>query len=175
MKYKMLVLILLLTVMSWAQSATPSASSTPQQSTVPADQAKCACCDKMSARDTKAGATCCAQHNMGPRTAKRCDRGAEFHEFRRSEFFPQAGEPGIRNINGRPSHAVGMLKNKPFEVREVEVRTVVVQICDLLSGDAACPACGRADVHSKRTSCERGNAEFGQSLQFVVDPLAAHL
>jgi hypothetical protein len=39
MKYKMLVLILFLTVMSWAQSATPSASSTPQQSTVPADQA----------------------------------------------------------------------------------------------------------------------------------------
>ena len=47
MKYKMLVLILLLTVMSWAQSATPSASSTPQQSTVPADQGKCACCDKI--------------------------------------------------------------------------------------------------------------------------------
>jgi hypothetical protein len=46
-----------------------------------------------------------------------------------------------------------------------EVRTVVVQICDLLSGDAVCPACGRADVHSKRTSYERGNAEFGQSLQ----------
>jgi hypothetical protein len=41
MKYKMLVLILLLTVMSWAQSATPSASSPPQQSTVPADQEVC--------------------------------------------------------------------------------------------------------------------------------------
>ena len=70
MKYKMLVLILLLTVMSWAQSATPSASSPPQQSTVPADQAKCACCDKMSARDTKAGATCCAHHNMEAKDGK---------------------------------------------------------------------------------------------------------
>ena len=109
MKYKMLVLILLLTVMSWAQSATPSASSTPQQSTVPADQAKCACCDKMSARDTKAGATCCAHHNMEAKDGKRW-----------------------------------LLKG--------EVRTVVVQICDLLSGDAVCPACGRADVHTKRTS-----------------------
>src|ERR1700730_16198960 len=70
MKYKILVLILLLTVMSWAQSATPSASSPPQQSTVPADQAKCACCDKMSARDTKAGATCCAHHNMEAKDGK---------------------------------------------------------------------------------------------------------
>jgi hypothetical protein len=70
MKYKMLVLILLLTVMSWAQSATPSASSNPQQGTVPADQAKCACCDKMSARDTKAGATCCAHHNMEAKDGK---------------------------------------------------------------------------------------------------------
>jgi len=70
MKYKMLVLILLLTVMSWAQSATPSASSPPQQSTIPADQAKCACCDKMSARDTKAGATCCAHHNMEAKDGK---------------------------------------------------------------------------------------------------------
>lgn len=207
MKYKMLVLILLLTVKSWAQSATPSASSTPQQSTVPADQAKCACCGKMSARDTKAGATCCTHHNMEAKVGKEmasdkdamscpsaeifcfdsegvieagavafpCDRGTEFHAFRFSEFFPQAGEPGIRNINGRPSHAVGILKNKQFQVREVEVRTVVVQICDLLSGDAVCPACGTADVHSKRTSPERGNAEFGQSLQLVVDQLAAHL
>ena len=73
MKYKMLVLILFLTVMSWAQSATPSASSPPQQSTVPADQAKCACCDKMSARDTKAGATCCALHNMEAKDGKEMD------------------------------------------------------------------------------------------------------
>ena len=31
---------------------------------------KCACCDKMSARDTKAGATCCAHHNMEARDGK---------------------------------------------------------------------------------------------------------
>jgi hypothetical protein len=71
MKYKMLVLILFLTVMSWAQSATPSASSTPQQSTVPADQAECACCDKMSARDTKAGLPAVRITTWRPRTAKR--------------------------------------------------------------------------------------------------------
>jgi len=61
MKYKMLALILALTVLSWAQTATPT---TPQQSTVPADKAKCPCCDMMAAADAKDAPTCCARHDM---------------------------------------------------------------------------------------------------------------
>ncbi len=58
MRYKMFALILALTVATWAQTSTQT---TPQQSTVPADKAKCACCDKMATADAK-DASACARH-----------------------------------------------------------------------------------------------------------------
>jgi hypothetical protein len=64
MKYKMLALFLALTVASWAQTATQTTPATPQQSTVPAEKAKCACCDKMTAADSKDAHACCADHAM---------------------------------------------------------------------------------------------------------------
>lgn len=75
MKYKMMALTLALTVVTWAQTATPTAPSAPQQSTAPADKDQCPCCDKMgdakdahaghmhhdmSAKDSKEMASCCA-------------------------------------------------------------------------------------------------------------------
>jgi hypothetical protein len=68
MKHKMFALILALTVASWAQTATPVAPSAPQQN-VPADQAKCACCDKMAATDAKDTKSCCAHHDMQAKAA----------------------------------------------------------------------------------------------------------
>jgi len=62
MKCKMMAVILALTVMTWAQTATQTAPSTPQQSTAPAEKAKCACCDKMAAAGTKDAQACCAHH-----------------------------------------------------------------------------------------------------------------
>jgi len=70
MRYKMLALILALTVPSWAQTATPEAPSAPQQSTVPADKAKCSCCAKMAATDTKDAAACCSHHDMKSEAGK---------------------------------------------------------------------------------------------------------
>ena len=74
MRYKMLALILALTVMSWAQTATQTTSSTPQQSTHPADKPKS--CDKMAPSDSKDAPACCAHHNMqsndGKETASCC-------------------------------------------------------------------------------------------------------
>src|SRR4029077_15853675 len=64
MKYKMLALIVALTVISWAQTETQTAPATPQQSTAPADMAKCACCDKMAAGDMKDMKSCCTHHHM---------------------------------------------------------------------------------------------------------------
>jgi len=61
MKHRMLALILALTVVSWAQTATQSAPSTQQQSAP--EKAKCACCDKMAASDSKAHAACMQQHD----------------------------------------------------------------------------------------------------------------
>lgn len=63
MKHKMLALILALTVVSWAQEATQTTPSAPQQSTAPADKAKCACCDKMASADAKGEHSCCAHHD----------------------------------------------------------------------------------------------------------------
>jgi len=64
MRYKMFALILALTVVTWAQTSTQTTASTPQQSTVPADKAKCACCDKMAAADSKDAKACCTHHDM---------------------------------------------------------------------------------------------------------------
>jgi hypothetical protein len=70
MKYKLLAAVLVLTVMSWAQTTTQSAPSTPQQSTVPADKAKCGCCDKMAATDAKDAHACCAHHDKQAKDSK---------------------------------------------------------------------------------------------------------
>jgi hypothetical protein len=66
MKYKMfaLTIIFALAVATWAQTSTQSTPATPQQITVPADKAKCACCDKMAAADTKGAPGCCTHHDM---------------------------------------------------------------------------------------------------------------
>jgi hypothetical protein len=70
MRYKMLALILALTVASWAQTAIPTPT-TPQQSTVPAEKAKCgACCDKMGAGDAKDAHSCCAHRDMQAKDGK---------------------------------------------------------------------------------------------------------
>ena len=61
MKHKILALILALTVVSWAQEATPTAPAAPQQSTAP-EKAKCSCCDKMASAGDKAEHSCCAHH-----------------------------------------------------------------------------------------------------------------
>jgi hypothetical protein len=67
MKHKMLALILALTVASWAQTATQTAPSTPQQNTEAGEKSKCPCCEKMNssdmkANDARAGHSCCAHH-----------------------------------------------------------------------------------------------------------------
>ena len=75
MRYKMLALILALTVLSWAQTATQTPASTPQQSTAPADKAKCGCCDKMTAADSKDAPACCAHHDMQAKDGKETASG----------------------------------------------------------------------------------------------------
>ncbi|HTT19449.1 MAG TPA: hypothetical protein VMG82_10910 [Candidatus Sulfotelmatobacter sp.] len=73
MKSKMLALILALTVISWAQTATQTTPSTAQQSTAP-EKAKCACCDKMS--DAKGGQGAC-MHNHGGKDMASCCNGKD--------------------------------------------------------------------------------------------------
>ena len=63
MKHKIIALILALTIVSWAQTATQNAPATPAQSTTPTEKGKCPCCDKMAAGDTKDSSACCARHD----------------------------------------------------------------------------------------------------------------
>jgi hypothetical protein len=69
MKSKMLALILALTVISWAQTATQGTTSTQQQDTA-TQNAKSACCDKMS--DAKGGHAACMRNHDGKDMASCC-------------------------------------------------------------------------------------------------------
>jgi hypothetical protein len=66
MKHTLLALILALTVVSWAQDATPAPSTDQQTST---EKQKCACCDKMSASDSK-DMKMCARHGKHAKGGK---------------------------------------------------------------------------------------------------------
>lgn len=72
MKHKILALMLALTMMSWAQTATQTEPSAPQKS-----EAKCACCDKMASADSKDNGMSCARHNASAKDGKGCCAGKE--------------------------------------------------------------------------------------------------
>jgi hypothetical protein len=66
----MLALVLALTVVTWAQTATQNSPSTAEQ-TAPA-KAKCACCDKMAKSDSKDAHAACMQKHEGKEVAACC-------------------------------------------------------------------------------------------------------
>jgi hypothetical protein len=67
MKYRRLALILALTVVSWAQTATQTTPSTPQT-----PETKCACCDKMVASDSQDAHVACMGKHDGKEMASCC-------------------------------------------------------------------------------------------------------
>jgi hypothetical protein len=94
MKYKMMAVVLALTVMSWAQTATQTTPPAPQQSTEPAEKAKCPCCDKMAAVGTKDTHACCAHHGKHASDEKgmgSCCAGKDAKSCMRSEKDAAAG------------------------------------------------------------------------------------
>jgi hypothetical protein len=66
MTRKLLVLILALTVVSWAQTSNQTPPTDQQQST---EKAKCICCDKMASADSK-DAKMCSRHGKHAKGAK---------------------------------------------------------------------------------------------------------
>jgi len=63
MKYRVLALILAMTVVSWTQTATQTAPAAPQQNSAP-DKAKGGgCCDKMSSDSKDAHGACMRSHD----------------------------------------------------------------------------------------------------------------
>jgi hypothetical protein len=65
MKHKMLAIVIALTAMCWAQTATKSTAANPQQDSASATSAKCPCCDKMAAGEMK-----CAHHDRQAKDSK---------------------------------------------------------------------------------------------------------
>jgi hypothetical protein len=70
MKYKMLALIMALTVVSWSQDATQSAPATPDKT----DKAGCACCDKMAKSDAKNDHAACMRKHESKEMASCCGK-----------------------------------------------------------------------------------------------------
>src|SRR5260370_21622430 len=71
MRYRMLALIIALTMVSWAQKATQTTPSTPQQSTA-SEKSKCACCDKVASSDSKDAHAACMGKHEGKEMASCC-------------------------------------------------------------------------------------------------------
>jgi len=69
MRYKIFTLILALTAVSWAQTATQS-TATPDQSA--SDKTKCACCDQMAKSDSKDAQAACMCKHAGKEMASCC-------------------------------------------------------------------------------------------------------
>lgn len=63
--FKLLVMILALAVLPWAQTSTPDSSKPDTQSTT---KTHCPCCQKMA--DSKDGKSCCAHHGMAAKDGK---------------------------------------------------------------------------------------------------------
>lgn len=68
MKHRLFAVILALTVMSWAQTATQT---TPSPTPAPTDKAKPSCCEKMANGSKDAGAAC-MRHKDGKEMASCC-------------------------------------------------------------------------------------------------------
>jgi hypothetical protein len=71
MKHKVFALILALTVLSWAQTATQ----TPTQP--PAEKAKCACCDKMPSANAKGAGMACRRQSKDSKAVESCCGGKD--------------------------------------------------------------------------------------------------
>src|SRR5579864_875371 len=104
-----------------------------------------------------------------------CDGRCQFHQLRLGEPFPQTREQRIRNVHRSSGHRVRVLEHQPLQLREVEICSITIQVCDLFGRDPALSADGRADVNSKRATDERCDSQLGEPFELGVHQLAAHL
>lgn len=63
MRSKIITLVLALSVVSWAQTATQPNPPTSQSGTASSEKEKCPCCEKMSGGDMKDMHGCCSHHD----------------------------------------------------------------------------------------------------------------
>lgn len=90
-------------------------------------------------------------------------------------MLTESGEQGVGDLDGNSRHRIRVLENEPLQIREMGISPVVIQVGDLLFGNPALSADGRAYINSKRASDERSNTQVGQTFQSRNDELAAYL
>jgi len=69
MKHKLIAILLALTIASWAQTATPNSTPSPEQKAAPADT-KAGCCDKMAEHADMHKGMACMRHPDASKTDK---------------------------------------------------------------------------------------------------------
>jgi len=69
MKHKLIAILLALTIASWAQTATPNTTPSPEQKSAPADT-KAGCCDKMAEHADMHKGMACMRHPDASKTDK---------------------------------------------------------------------------------------------------------
>jgi hypothetical protein len=72
-------------------------------------------------------------------------------------------------------YGVGVFENNALEMREIKVRSIVIQIGNLFRCNTGFSADGRTDVNSKWTADDGSDAELGKPLQLMINQVASHL
>ena len=86
------------------------------------------------------------------------DGGGQFHQLRIGEAFTKSDEERVGHFDRNSRHRVRILKNQSFQIREMEISPVVIQIGDFFFRNTTLSADGRADINSKRAADQSCNA-----------------
>ena len=89
------------------------------------------------------------------------DGRRQLHQLGSVEFGPQPGEQRVGDVHGSPRHFDGELDDESLAFREKLAEFESSKFAQLLLAHARCPADGRADVDSERTSDHCGGFDSG--------------
>jgi hypothetical protein len=79
------------------------------------------------------------------------------------------------HLDWNMGYGVGVFENNALQMREIKVRSIVIQIRDLFRCNTGFSADGRTNVNSKWTADDGSDAKFSKPLQLMVNQVAAHL
>jgi len=125
MKQKLVALLLALTMISWAQSTTPTQTPAPEQKSAPADaKATCPCCDKMASddpHDMHKHQHACMRHDTDAKDGKDAMAGCAGKDAK--EMAACCGKDGKSCVkddqtatccaDGKPGHELACCSGKP--------------------------------------------------------------
>ena len=86
------------------------------------------------------------------------DRRCQLYQLRFGKSLAKSGEQSAGHLDRNSRHRIRILKNETFQIREMEVSPVAIQVGDLLFGDAVLSADGRANINSKWTAHQSRDA-----------------